>query len=97
MHVHAPSEHTFNGETKDVELHLIHQAYNSSSVAIVAIFFDVEEGGNKTSNFINSWMFEKTNPVTPLIPLQQLIKRVEKEEMYHYVGSLTEPPCTEGV
>lgn len=24
MHIHAPSEHTFNGEHRDLELHLVH-------------------------------------------------------------------------
>ncbi len=46
MHIHAPSEHTFNGEHYDVELHLVHRNFEDNSLAVAAIFFDEKEGGN---------------------------------------------------
>jgi carbonic anhydrase len=40
MHIHAPSEHTFNGINYDMELQIVHQNYEDNSIAIVAIVFD---------------------------------------------------------
>jgi carbonic anhydrase len=70
MRIHAPSEHTVNGENMDVELQLYHQAYNGSTIAVVSLFFDTHEGGDKTSNFINSLLLSRRdNPLASYIPL----------------------------
>lgn len=47
MHMHAPSEHTFNGAHFDLELHMLHRSKIDGSLAMVAIYFDVLEGGNE--------------------------------------------------
>lgn len=95
--LHAPSEHTFDGENYDVELQLIHQDYTGSTYAIVSIFFDVVDGGNNVNSFIDSLNLAVANSTVPLIPMQKLYHMVDSKKIYHYTGSLTTPPCTEDV
>ena len=97
MHIHAPSEHTYNGKHRDLEIHLVHQNYNGSEYAVVSICFDEEEAGDRTNMFIDSWQIGAHNPTVSLIPIQTMIQRVNKEQVYYYKGSLTTPPCTETV
>lgn len=62
MHIHAPSEHTFNGKAYDLELHLVHRNFMDNSLAVIGVFFDVEEGGNHHNEFIESLQLEEHNP-----------------------------------
>ena len=68
MHVHSPSEHTFNGKNYDLELHLVHQAYNDTTLGVVSISFDASQ--DKYNSFVASWHFSHIgDSLTSLIPL----------------------------
>lgn len=54
FHFHAPSEHTFDGKFYDLELHIVHQEYNTGKLGVLAIFFDRTAGGNSRNDFIAS-------------------------------------------
>lgn len=53
MEFHLPSEHTFDGKHRDVELEILHDR------ARVSVFFDVEEGGNEWNEFIDALNLDK--------------------------------------
>lgn len=53
---------------------MVHKSIIDGHLAVVAIYFDVQEGGNQTSDFIAAWRFDAHNPVVPLVPLKSLIK-----------------------
>ncbi|CDW75260.1 UNKNOWN [Stylonychia lemnae] len=97
MHIHAPSEHTFNGKNYDLELHLVHRKFGTNILSVLALYYDVNEGGNKENEFIESLKLKEHNPQVALIPLQEQIEAVDVSKIIHYKGSLTTPPCTEGV
>lgn len=54
FYIHAPSEHTFNGVHRDMELQLVYQDYQTFEYFIVSIFFDEKTGGSKYNSFIDS-------------------------------------------
>ena len=97
IHLHAPSEHTFNGKHYDLEIHIVHKDYKSSNLAVLALFFDINEGdgGNIENAFLTALMLDKQNPLIKTLPLGDLIDRFRKKKLYTYQGSLTIPPCSE--
>jgi len=95
FHMHAPSEHTFNGKHYDLELHIVHTDYQSSNLAVLAIFFDVAEGGNKDNAFLTALNLGTQNPSITSLPLQTLVQGLKKDAIWSYSGSLTTPPCSE--
>lgn len=97
FHVHSPSEHTFNGEHYDLELHIVHKHVRVNEFAVLAIFFDVENGGSTTNDFISSLRPDLENPVVPEIHLASVMNNLNSDKSYFYSGSLTTPPCSENV
>lgn len=46
MHFHSPSEHTIDGRTRDLELHMVHRhAETHLPAAVIGILFDVVDEG----------------------------------------------------
>jgi len=97
FHFHSPSETMVNGYSFPLEAHLVHVS-DDGQIAVIAVFFDY---GN--SNPLLERIFSKAPAVenvdTSLVfkpeEIMQLIP--ENREYYRYNGSLTTPPCTEGV
>ena len=93
---HAPSEHTLNGKTYPLELQLVHKNSNGD-VAIVAVMFDVGEPNQAIQNLWESFptMEDSSMPIFSPVNINQLLP--DNKTYWRYSGSLTTPPCTEGV
>lgn len=96
FHFHTPSEHELSGYDQDAELHLVH-ASESGALAVVGILF---EQGRPQSALNKVWRdlpgVDETREVEVAnVPLRRLVP--VRVDAYHYMGSLTVPPCTEGV
>lgn len=100
FHWHSPSEHTVDGVTYDVELHIVHTYKDGSLGGVIGIFFDVGTGGSSTNAFINEIAPQTAGPYgTAIGPVNFLnfLKGLDFSTYYSYDGSLTTPPCTEGI
>lgn len=96
IHFHEPSEHKLNGIIYPIELHLVHVS-KSSQVTVLGVFG--EEGDeSQLFEFFESFLPLKNGTKKDIhkkIDLSSLL--LEDKHYYSYGGSLTTPPCTEGV
>jgi carbonic anhydrase len=98
FHFHSPSEHTVDGKHYPMEIHFVNEA-DDGSLAVVGVF--VEEG--EANGAIDAlWANLPDAPGTEVqatMPdglVRSLVSGVE-DGVFHYTGSLTTPPCSEGV
>lgn len=90
FHFHGKSEHTVDGKRYDMVAHFVHQNPITQQLAVVAVFF--EEGEAKP---ILDTIIEGVGTEVDLDP-QELLP-ADTQHYFHYVGSLTTPPCSENV
>jgi carbonic anhydrase len=95
MHFHAPSEHTINGEFAPAEVHFVHRS-EAGELAVIGVLLTVGTTDNAAWNAYTETLSvgEETTVNARLewpamLPSEALSIR--------YSGSLTTPPCTEGV
>ncbi len=97
IHFHSPSEHQLNGQYFDMEAHLYHES-EEGHLAVIGLFI---ESGEENQVLAEMWDEIPTNGKEAAkilknpVDLQLLLP--EQKSVYQYVGSLTSPPCTEGV
>jgi carbonic anhydrase len=96
-HFHAPSEHTVGGRRFPMEMHMVHKAAGGT-LAVVGVF--IEQGRHNVA-FDPVWTnlpTEKgvaTHYPAVNVDVDALLPAVRTS--YRYDGSLTTPPCSEGV
>lgn len=95
FHFHLPSEHEIEGIRYPMELHLVHQDLQGH-IVVVGVFIVI---GTKNPWLAGmcEWIPKNTGEVAT--PLTMNVARVLPENTHHYSyrGSLTTPPCKEGV
>ena len=96
FHLHSPSEHRIEGEVFPLEAHFVHRN-DQGELAVVAILFRLGDR-SRTMATIGAAAPEKAGTSKPLDTSIAALEIVPKNTAhYRYSGSLTTPPCTEGV
>lgn len=97
FHFHAPSEHTVATKAYPMEVHLVHKN-GEGRLAVVGVF--IKEGKENAAlkaawdNMPDKGGVEKAVDGATFNPSALLPKG---DDFYRYHGSLTTPPCSEGV
>ncbi len=95
FHFHAPGEHSIDSKISPVELHFVHQD-KDGNLAVVGVMINEGKSNPILKSIIDT--ANKDSQAKYDIEDGDLMKLLpENKEYFHYMGSLTTPPCTEGV
>ncbi len=96
FHFHRPSEERINGRQFDMVAHLVHKDADGR-LAVVAVLLERGRDQPLVQTVWNNLPLEKGEPLPApgQMDLNQLLP--EDRGYYTYMGSLTTPPCSEGV
>lgn len=97
FHFHRPAEERIDGQRFDMVVHLVHKDYDGR-LAVLAILLDRGEAHPLIQTLWNNLPLEKNEPYTPQnVTINPADLLPEQKAYYTYMGSLTTPPCSEGV
>jgi carbonic anhydrase len=97
FHFHTPSEHTIKGQTSEMEVHFVHRSADGA-LAVVGVMMhsgNVNEGLQAVWEHLPGLAGEERTYQTVTVNAADLLPATGA--YYLYGGSLTTPPCTEGV
>ncbi len=96
FHFHTPSENTIKGEQFPMEVHFVHLD-KDGNIAVIGIMF--KEG--KRNAAVDKFLSKLPKEINHIALLDEMFNPGElfpkKLDYYRFNGSLTTPPCTEGV
>ncbi|KAF9165078.1 hypothetical protein DFQ26_000626 [Actinomortierella ambigua] len=108
FHFHSPSEHRVDNHFTDGEMHLVHRA-DDGTLAAIGLFLELKVANNPWFSWINALdnavdqLPPGSDPTKTKLPLTSvdlpaLASAAQNfSNRWTYTGSLTTPPCTEGV
>ena len=96
FHFHNPSEHTIDGNAAPISLHLVHKDSQGGFTVVNVFLVESEKNGALAPFFENlpATEGETTGPDATVNAAEVL---PDDQSYWRYDGSLTTPPCTEGV
>lgn len=96
IHFHTPSEHYVDGAPYDMEAHLVHQN-PIGKLIVVGVLIEVRGRANKIIEKLWQDLPVSVGNRGPTISFNPELLLPKKREFWNYDGSLTTPPCSEGV
>lgn len=96
FHFHRPSEERVNGKQFEMVVHLVHKDLDGR-LAVVAVLLDRGAAQGAVQSVWNNLPLEKGEevPARTLLNVNELLP--PERRYFTYMGSLTTPPCSEGV
>ncbi|MAY69919.1 MAG: carbonic anhydrase [Halomonas sp.] len=96
MHFHAPSEHTIDGRRFPLEAHLVHSDKDGNLAVVTVLFEEGEENAalRSLADSLPDTAGERAD-VAGTVNFTQILPA--QHNYYRLNGSLTTPPCSEGV
>ena len=96
FHFHRPSEERIDGKAFDMVAHLVHKNLEGR-LAVVAVLLEKGSAQPVVQSVWNNLPLEKGDEIAARAPID-LNRLLPAERGYFtYMGSLTTPPCSEGV
>jgi len=96
FHFHAPSENTVHGKKYAMEMHLVHKNADGE-LTVVAVMFD-QGAANPELDKLWGVMPDRVDQNVTITPNLDMNKLLPADKTYwRFSGSLTTPPCSEGV
>ncbi|KAL5994630.1 hypothetical protein ACLOJK_024683 [Asimina triloba] len=98
-HWHSPSEHTFNGSRHHLELHMVHEN-DYGQFAVIGITYKYGRPDTfleKLTDYIRPIGVVELGAEVDVGVINPKNIKFGSRKYYRYMGSLTVPPCTEGV
>ncbi len=95
MHMHSPAENKIDGVLYPLEAHFVHQAADGK-LAVVGVVFKEGKTNNAYAS-IFSQMPAVTGESRALTNVDPSALLPKSRKVFSYIGSLTTPPCDEGV
>lgn len=95
IELHTPSEHTIGGRSYPMEAHFIHTDKKGILTIIAVMFRSGRDDKNITAILKSAPKKKGSNPLLKALHPMQLLP--QSKDYFMYTGSLTSPPCSEGV
>ena len=93
LHFHTPSENAINNVSYPMEIHFVHQG-DHGKVLVLGVLVAGGENNAAVQVIANALRDGKLNTALSFTPADLL---PANRDFYHFMGSLTTPPCTEGL
>lgn len=98
FHFHAQSEHTVDGKSAPLEVHFVHQSETTGALVVLGVM--MEDGGKDNSaiaQYLKSFPTVKETEVSTAETIDPIQLFPDLKKYYNYTGSLTTPPCSQGL
>jgi carbonic anhydrase len=96
FHFHRPSEERIDGRQFEMSLHLVHKD-DQGRLAVVALLFEKGPANAALQKVWNNLPLERNEENAARAPLELVDLLPADRRYFTYMGSLTTPPCSEGV
>jgi carbonic anhydrase len=93
VHFHMPSEHTVEGRAMDAEFHFVHTTEEGQALVIGVLAEEGDADNEAWQPFVDG----AAEPGSDDLPIDVAAMLPTDPTFEEYAGSLTTPPCTEGV